>query len=638
MLTYWKDDKESPAALRSSKKRRQFPLENWRQIELNKLHQKELQQGIIIPIPFDQVAYLSPVFLVDKKMQPGQPPKFRKVVDYRQVNEQQTSIHFRMEGPETVQKTMLPFDWLTSIDLESAFHHLFVNPAMQPFLAFEHDQSFYTYRAMPFGAKHSPRLFTEALGYAIAYIRANWDVRIVAYMDDILLMHQDPKQLELATWQIAAYLRYLGWTLSNDKCEFTPSQKIRFLGWWWDTTSLTLQMTPEMRSALTSEVKRTTKIAETNGRMTSKALASLIGSLNFLRAQLPRASLYLRTLHRALAEMVNLAGWTGSHTLPRRVLSELQFWQRSIGWNTPFCFAPRPSQGLLTTDASEDAWAAHIVIGDLSQHTSGPFFPSDRLTSSNQRETAAVLRGLSFFKAALQTYKIRALTIQSDNTVTVYNLQRQGAGPALLELTRAIFSLLLEIGTRITARHIPGVENVLADTLSRLETTGDYSLRDELFRMGTTALQVKPTFDAFANRNNTKLPRFAALPGPDATGAAQIDAMEAGPGCIKWSAELMYIFPPVGMIDQVLRKLTDEAVTAVLVLPQWPRQPWWGLFRPMAKAIVELGKTESALIPGPLMTKSKTEKKLPPGLWLMALVGPPTPLPRPTTTRSDSSS
>jgi hypothetical protein len=56
-------------------------------------------------------------------------------------------------------------------------------------------------------------------------------VRILAYTDEIPLLHQDQPYLELATLQIVIYLRSLGWTLSMEKCEFMPAQDITFLGW-----------------------------------------------------------------------------------------------------------------------------------------------------------------------------------------------------------------------------------------------------------------------------------------------------------------------------------------------------------------------------------------------------------------------
>jgi hypothetical protein len=72
----------------------------------------------------------------------------------------------------------------------------------------------------------------------LAYIRMHWEVRLVAYIDDLLLLHQDPSYLLLATQQIAVYLQSLGWTLSLGKREFTPKQEIVFLGWRWDFRSL----------------------------------------------------------------------------------------------------------------------------------------------------------------------------------------------------------------------------------------------------------------------------------------------------------------------------------------------------------------------------------------------------------------
>jgi hypothetical protein len=44
----------------------------------------------------------------------------------------------------------------------------------------------------------------------------------------------------------------------------------------------------------------------------------------------------------------------------------------------------------------------------------------------------------------------------------------------------------------------------------------------------------------------------------------------------------------------------------------------------IAKAVLELGNAKEVLIPGPLMKQSPSEKKLPPGLFLMALICPQT--------------
>jgi hypothetical protein len=107
------------------------------------------------------------------------------------------------------------------------------------------------------------------------------------------------------------------------------------------------------------------------------------------------------------------------------------------------------------------------------------------------------------------------------------------------------------------------------------------------------------------------------MPGPLAETAEILDCFSC-----RWNSETPYLFPPVQIIDRVLQKIRTEKVTALLVVPKWPSQPWWTLFCQLVKSVLELGKTEHVLIPGPAMTSSSTVKKLPPGLLLMALVAP----------------
>jgi hypothetical protein len=301
-------------------------------------------------------------------------------------------------------------------------------------------------------------------------------------------------------------------------------------------------------------------------------------------------------------------------------VSELQFWSRNVRYNTPRCFARRISKACLTTDASDNGWAAHLESGFLLQHTSGFYYPSDHLTSSNQQETTAVLRGLLYFEPTLVTLRGQGLMIQSDNAVTVYNLQRQGAGLALLHMTREIFSLLEKLDIRLCVRHIPGDQNELTDALSRLEPTGDYELRQDVFDHAMRTLQVTPTADLFAASHNAKCRRFWAWKQHQARGASGINAFDLQ----SWKQEpLPYLFPPVQLLGEVLQRITDERMTAILVLPKWPSRPWWGLFRPLAKVVLELGNAKEVLRPGPAMTQSPKKKKLPPGMFLVALLSPP---------------
>jgi hypothetical protein len=227
MLCYWKDAAIAEQACREAKKMAQYSFKSAAEKDAFwKLLSEELTQRIVIPISFEEARFVSPSTVAPKK----KPGEFRKTLDLRFVNALQLDIHFRMEGPETVQQLMKRGDWMTKLDIKSAFNHLVVQSWMVPYLAFAFQGQCYTYRAMPFGSKHSPRLFTQALGYGIRFVRQHWNVRIVVFMDDLLLMHEDRQYLQIATLQICVYLQYLGWTIATGKCVFTPERTMEYLG------------------------------------------------------------------------------------------------------------------------------------------------------------------------------------------------------------------------------------------------------------------------------------------------------------------------------------------------------------------------------------------------------------------------
>jgi hypothetical protein len=114
-------------------------------------------------------------------------------------NEKQLEIHFKTDEPLVVQDVALVGDKTASLNVEMAYPHMKVSQEYQPFLGFEHHGVCYVYVAMPFDARHSRRVFMRALGYAMACIRVHWEMRITAFIDDVLLLHQEVDYLELAT-------------------------------------------------------------------------------------------------------------------------------------------------------------------------------------------------------------------------------------------------------------------------------------------------------------------------------------------------------------------------------------------------------------------------------------------------------
>jgi hypothetical protein len=151
--------------------------------------------------------------------------------------------------------------------------------------------------------------------------------------------------------------------------------------------------------------------------------------------------------------------------------------------------------------------------------------------------------------------------------------------------------------------HIAGKDNGLVDALSRMKVTGDHEPKQSVLERAPQMLGVKPTVDPAAHARNRKLARFVVMNGPLAAGAVMTDAF-----ALSWRSERPYAFPPVQLVGDVLQKIQEERIAAVVVVPQWTSQPWWGLFREMQQKTIELGKADEVLLPGLAMIGSYGRK------------------------------
>jgi hypothetical protein len=48
-------------------------------------------------------------------------------------------------------------------------------------------------------------------------------------------------------------------------------------------------------------------------------------------------------------------------------------------------------------------------------------------------------------------------------------------------------------------------------------------------------------------------------------------------------------------MGRVLRRIQEEDLTTVVVVPKWPSQWWWSVFREQQEKTVELGQSEQEL-------------------------------------------
>ena len=220
---------------------------------------------------------------------------------------------------------------------------------------------------------------------------------------------------------------------------------------------------------------------------------------------------------------------------------------------------PRDHSSQLFTDASNEGWGAHL---DQSS-TKGLWSDQEKKLHINILELKAVSLALRSFKDQCQN---QTVLVATDNSTVVAYINKQG-GTHSAEMTWCHHYHIT-----LTARHIPGYLNVMADLLSRsnqVQST-EWSLHPQVFKQ-ICQKWFTPHVDLFATHLNHKLTLYVS-PVPDPR-AWDIDALN-----INWMGLTAYAYPPTALLHRVIQKIRQCHCLIIVIAPGWPGMPWfWDL-------------------------------------------------------------
>ena len=157
---------------------------------------------------------LSPVFLVPKRS-----GKFRMILNLKRINLHISPAHFRMETLGSILP-LRPGDWTASIDLKDAYHHVPIAPASRDLLGFTVAKSTYHFKALPFGLRPAPRLFTRLVACVAAFLRQR-GLRLFCYLDDLLLAAESRDLLSRQLHFLLQTVQALGFLLPSRRAPFS---------------------------------------------------------------------------------------------------------------------------------------------------------------------------------------------------------------------------------------------------------------------------------------------------------------------------------------------------------------------------------------------------------------------------------
>ena len=218
----------------------------------------------------------------------------------------------------------------------------------------------------------------------------------------------------------------------------------------------------------------------------------------------------------------------------------------------------------LHTDALLVGWGASMT----TVSTGGQFNLEEQELLINILELKAALFGLQ--SLCKNTYNYHIL-IKVDNTSAVTSINKMGSIKSI-EMDRVvhdIWSWVISQNNWLTTTHIPGILNTEADKESRMqETRTEWMLNKLDFRRIVQELKFNPKIDLFASRLNNQLLVFVSY-RPDPL------AMAINAFTLDWGKFPFYAFPPFSIIPRVLQKIFHDKATGILVVLDWPNQPWF---------------------------------------------------------------
>ena len=456
---------------------------------------------------------------------------------------------------------------MTFIDLKDAYWHVPIHQSFRRFLGFRIGNQKYRFRVLPFGLNIAPRIFTKLTKPILRELRL-LGVGVLVYLDDWLIWGRTRDECQRATKLTLEVLQRRGFVVNWDKSHLEPTQCLEWLGIQWDASRGTLSLPRDKVLSFGKDLRMLLR----RRSISRREIERMFGKLQFAALIDPVGRALLKSLNWNLRSQARVGKRDRRFPFPLPLKSSFRRWLRPGVLEASLPFRLPPPSVEVFTDASLSGWGVHDSMGRRLQGVwSGPL----RSCHINILEMVAVYLALRKLSFPPDTH----IRLHSDN-MTVVNCLNRGGSARSLPLNSWVLSILHQLARHhlhLTACHIAGVRNVVADGLSRNSPLpSEWSLDEESFRL-MCLKEFVPEIDLFATRENRKLPRFLS-PVPDRL-AEGVDAFTC-----PWNRwQSVYLFPPTSLLLRVLLLLQHYRGRALLVTPDWPNQPWYPLALRLAK-------------------------------------------------------
>ena len=513
----------------------------------------------------ETAVHTEPEFISNIFIRPKKNGSHRLILNLRDLNDFIEYHHFKMDTIETVIGLMRPNCFMASLDLSNAYFSVPIAEANRCFLKFPWKDELYQFTVMPNGLTSAPRIFTKIFKPVYASLRKLGFIAS-GYIDDSFLMAHSLHACQENIRHTSDLFKSLGFCINEEKSMISPSHKMEHLGFILDATSMTVSLTREKQVKLIGKARAVLE----DRSLKIRTLAELIGLIVSSFTGAEYGHLHYRTLEveKVLALTKAKGNFDGIMCLSLDAKSEIQWWIDNVHTQHRNIDHGKFEYSL-TTDASKEGWGAVLSTGSMP--TGGRWTVEEKLCHINVLELKAGYLGLKSFCTDIRHSHVK---LNMDNTTAIAYVNHMGGSHSCQcnVMAKDIWQFCIERNIWLTAAHLPGHLNVIADEKSRVfDDKTEWKLNAHVFQHVVQKL-VTPNIDLFASRLNYQLkPYVSWMPDPE---ACHVDAFT-----FDWRNVTFYAFPPFSILNQVIRKIEADRATGILIVPDWPTQAWYPMLR-----------------------------------------------------------
>ena len=427
-----------------------------------------LNRMVVVPesqVPFIQ-CHISPFGVIPKRSKPG---KWRLIVDLSSpanasvndgINRDMCSISY-VTIDEIVDRIiqMGQGSLLAKVDIKQAYRIIPVHPEDRHLLGVQWQGSVVVDKVLPFGLRSAPIIFT-AVADALQWIMERKGVEnVFHYLDDFITVGPpDSSQCQSNLSGIIQTCKLTGTPLEVEKCE-GPATIITFLGMELDTQLMQIRLPPEKLEKLRHQLL----MWEKRKAGKKRDLLSLIGSLQHSSKAVRQGRSFLRRLINLSTTAQHLDNFIRLNVSAR---SDIKWWSMfATKWNGTSMlvrFDKENPQISVTSDAS-GSWGCGAFEGSKWLQYQWP--PAmDSLHISIKEMIPVVMAAAIWGKE----WSGKSVRFWSDNS-SVVALLNSGCSreEQLMHLMRCLVFITAKYNFVVSASHVKGTCNDLADALSR---------------------------------------------------------------------------------------------------------------------------------------------------------------------------